>query len=87
MKKRICVQIGSLFKKYLDNTIIKIRAAEPAWRSIHAANAAIMTPGERPDEKWRIYIRGSGNVPDYHDLRIRQVTLLKNVHYWQEPTD
>ena len=79
MKKRLLISIvlisavinttgqNSLFKKYPNNPIIKIGATEPAWRSIHAANAAIMTPGESPDGKWRIYIRGSGNVPDYHD--------------------
>lgn len=52
-------------------------AIDPAvqWRSIHVANAALMTPDESPDGRWRLYIRGSGRFPEessnpkrnYHD--------------------
>ena len=62
-----CFSQNSLFKKYELNPIIKIGFTEPDWRAIHVANAAILSPEETSDHKWRIYIRGSGKTPDYHD--------------------
>jgi hypothetical protein len=62
-----CYSQNSLFKKYKQNPIIKIGSSEPDWRAIHVANAAILSPDETSDHTWRIYIRGSGKTPDYHD--------------------
>ncbi|TWT71400.1 hypothetical protein Pan14r_37100 [Crateriforma conspicua] len=50
-------------------------ADAPTWRSVHVANAAILTPSESPDGRWRMFIRGSGFFPEeggdprdhYHD--------------------
>lgn len=58
---------NTLFKKYEGNPIIEIGSTQPDWRGVHVANAAILTPEETSDGNWRIYIRGSGFVPDYHD--------------------
>jgi predicted GH43/DUF377 family glycosyl hydrolase len=58
---------NTLFKKYEANPIIDIGSGQPDWRRIHVANAAILSPEETSDGTWRIYIRGSGNVPQYHD--------------------
>ncbi|MDF7823907.1 hypothetical protein P4B35_07765 [Pontiellaceae bacterium B12227] len=56
------------------NPVISINPA-CAWRSIHIANAAVLSPEESPDGRWRLYIRGSGRFPEedpdparnYHD--------------------
>ena len=58
---------NTLFKKYEGNPIIEIGSDQPDWRGVHVANATILNPKETSDGKWRIYIRGSGFVPDYHD--------------------
>jgi len=63
----------TLFKRYENNPVLKrLQANNPAWRDIHVANATIMEPENTPDGKWRMYVRGSGNVPAYHD----QIGLL-----------
>ncbi|WP_143955856.1 hypothetical protein [Robertkochia solimangrovi] len=63
----------TLFKRYSNNPILKRESSEnPDWRNLHVANAAILEPENTPDGKWRMYVRGSGNVPDYHD----QIGLL-----------
>jgi len=48
---------------------------QSSWRAIHVANAAVLTPRESPDGRWRLYIRGSARFPEegsdrrtnYHD--------------------
>ncbi|MFC0875611.1 hypothetical protein ACE01N_03405 [Saccharicrinis sp. FJH2] len=58
---------NSLFKKYKKNPVLNIGSSLPDWRAIHVANAAILTPDESPDKLWRLYVRGSGKTPEYHD--------------------
>lgn len=64
----------ALFERWPGNPLF---AVDPnaRWRSIHVANAAVLTPDESPDGLWRLYIRGSGRFPEessdpqrnYHD--------------------
>jgi hypothetical protein len=64
---------NTLFKRYDYNPVLRrLNPKNPAWRDIHVANATIMEPENTPDGKWRMYVRGSGNVPEYHD----QIGLL-----------
>ena len=56
-----------------DEPVFPIDHDHP-WRAVHVANAAILTPEESPDGRWRMYIRGSGYFPEedsprgnYHD--------------------
>lgn len=57
-----------------DQPVIPISEEHP-WRSVHVANAAILSPEESPDGFWRLYLRGSGFFPEeggrpeehYHD--------------------
>lgn len=59
---------AQLFNKYTSNPIFNVGPTQPIWRSLHVANATILTPSETPDGKWRMFLRGSGNNPDgYHD--------------------
>lgn len=63
-----------LMKRAARNPVISVKGA-PAWRAVHVANAAILTPEESPDGLWRMFIRGSGFFPEeggtreehYHD--------------------
>jgi hypothetical protein len=64
---------NTLFERYKYNPVLRrLNSGNPAWRNIHVANATIMEPENTPDGKWRMYVRGSGNVPEYHD----QIGLL-----------
>ena len=56
----------ALFKRCLPGAVLAPSGMNN-WRDTHMANAAILTPEESPDGKWRMYIRGSGHTPDYHD--------------------
>lgn len=58
----------TLFRKYNGNPVFDIGNLVPVWRSIHAANVSILAPAETGDNKWRLFLRGSGNNADgYHD--------------------
>lgn len=65
---------GSLMRRHGANPVLPVDPAH-AWRSIHVANAAVLSPGETPDGRWRLYVRGSGRFPgegadrtrNYHD--------------------
>lgn len=65
---------GTLMQRALDKPAIPIDRNHP-WRAVHVANAAILTPEESPDGRWRMYLRGSGFFPaeggsqeeHYHD--------------------
>lgn len=69
-----CVVAGTLIQRALDKPVIPIDPNH-AWRAVHVANAAILTPEESPDGRWRMYLRGSGFFPaeggqpeeHYHD--------------------
>ncbi len=64
----------SLFTRWPHNPLFAIERNR-RWRSIHVANAAVLTAAESPDGMWRLYIRGSGRFPEegpnrernYHD--------------------
>ncbi|WP_375727515.1 hypothetical protein [Saccharicrinis sp. FJH62] len=65
--------VTTVFKRYDYNPVLRrFKAGNPDWRNIHVANATILEPGNTPDGKWKMYVRGSGNVPEYHD----QIGLL-----------
>ncbi|RAV28211.1 glycoside hydrolase family protein [Sinomicrobium soli] len=55
----------SLMQRYENNPVL--RPVAGTWYGVHIANAAILSPDESPDGKWRLYARGSGYVPEYHD--------------------
>lgn len=55
----------SLLQRYENNPVL--RPVSDTWYGVHIANAAILTPDESPDGNWRLYARGSGYVPEYHD--------------------
>ena len=56
---------NTLFKKFEGNPIITIGEDKPDWRTVHVANATILTPEETKNGTWRIYIRGNGVAPNY----------------------
>ena len=64
----------ALFVRWTKNPLLAV-APNKRWRSIHVANAAVLTPAESPDGRWRLYVRGSGRFPsestdrqrNYHD--------------------
>ena len=65
---------AALFERWVGNPLFPVdRSAN--WRSIHIANAAVLTASESPDGLWRLYVRGSGRFPretpdrqrNYHD--------------------
>ncbi len=56
---------NTLFKKYKGNPIIEYGPSQPAWRTVHNANAAILKPEHTSDGTWRMYIRGNGEAPNY----------------------
>lgn len=60
---------GTLLKRVGDGPVLTYGSDMPQWRNEHIANAAILTPAESPDGKWRMYVRGSGYNPYgfYHD--------------------
>ncbi len=81
---------NTLFKKYEGNPIIRVGSGIPDWRAIHVANAAILKPEESPDGTWRVYIRGSGNTPDYHDqigILYQDTTVFSPYGPWLEYED
>jgi hypothetical protein len=53
-----------LFKKYKQNPLFNIGSNQPFWRTVHVANATILTPEETGDGTWRIYARGNGYAPN-----------------------
>lgn len=56
----------SLFQRYEGNPVFYPEGTQN-WRDSHIANASIISPADSPDGNWWMYVRGSGNVPDYHD--------------------
>lgn len=71
---------GTLMTRSGDKPVLTFGPEMPKWRNEHIANAAILSPDETPDGKWRMYIRGSGYNADneYHD----QIGL-----FTQDPAD
>ena len=55
---------NTLFKKYKQNPLFNIGSYQPFWRTVHVANATILTPEETGDGTWRIYARGNGYSPN-----------------------
>lgn len=65
--------VTTLFTRYEYNPVLRrLQSGNPSWRDIHVANATVLEPENTPDGKWRMYVRGSGDVPEYHD----QIGLL-----------
>lgn len=60
---------GTLMQRIEGNPVLTYGTGMPDWRCVHVANAAILTPSESPDGKWRMYVRGSGydSSGSYHD--------------------
>ena len=60
---------GTLMRRTVQTPVLAAPDdAAPAWRGVHVANAAVLTPDETPDGNWMMYVRGSGNVSTgYHD--------------------
>ena len=56
---------NTLFKRYEQNPLIGIGTDKPVWRTVHVANATVLTAGETADGTWRIYLRGNGVAPNY----------------------
>ena len=68
----------SLMKRADHNPVISVKDA-PSWRSVHVANAAVLTPQESPDGKWRMFIiliqaaeGGDDDVPSLTSSRCRR---------------
>lgn len=65
--------VTTLFTRYENNPVLRrLQPGNPDWRDIHVANATVLEPENTPDSTWRMYVRGSGRVPEYHD----QIGLL-----------
>lgn len=82
-------QTASLMQRVGDGPVLTYGPAEPRWRCEHIANAAILTPDETPDGKWRMYIRGSGydESGEYHDqigLFTQEASNFKPGGPWDE---
>ncbi|VGO23051.1 hypothetical protein SCARR_05150 [Pontiella sulfatireligans] len=87
-----CVAEGALMQRMSDDPVFAIDPAHP-WRSVHVANAAVLSPAESPDGRWLLYIRGSGYLPEpngkavYHDsigLFTQEADSFSPLGPWEE---
>lgn len=61
-----------LFQRNPSNPVFNPDGSR-TWRGSHMANVGILSPANSPDGNWWVYLRGSGNCPQYCD----QIGLYK----------
>lgn len=80
----------TLFQKSTFNPVFNIGDTVPIWRRIHAANVSILAPSQTSNNKWKLFMRGSGdNAAGYHDnigTLEQSATGFNPVCQWNEQT-
>ena len=77
----------ALFKRCLSSPVFAPDRGWNNWRSFDMANAAILTPELSPNQKWCVYIRGSGNRYSAIGLYYQEPASFNPLGPWTEYPD